>query len=246
MSKLTNNEVIKLVNMTLDPIMKNEGFSRSGRIYYKKVNDLIFILQTSAVGHYFSEITGWPSHSFGINCGVWCDGISEYIFNLPKRRDKNGTLIPDYPVCEGIDEINRKAEHPYRFLGLKYGANKVERKRNDIWIMPDNVLKQKQFLNELVEQVKINFLDNYKKYTNYIELEHLLVGKRHDYNIEAGYSDDMVFDGKTCIGNFNYYLQYAILFYKKYGPKEKYLKYLKRYEEWCSARGEKVKDCYYT
>ena len=41
MSKLTNNEVIKLVNMTLDPIMKNEGFSRSGRIYYKKVNNEI-------------------------------------------------------------------------------------------------------------------------------------------------------------------------------------------------------------
>lgn len=53
MNDMTNNDVTKVINKTLDPIMKKEGFRRKGRTYYKKCDDLIFVLERKRFGLIF-------------------------------------------------------------------------------------------------------------------------------------------------------------------------------------------------
>lgn len=89
MSELTNSEVQKLIHKTLDPIMKAEGFSRTGRTYCKEIDGLVFILTTAASSSYFSAVTGWPSHAFSVFDGIWIDEYAPAFWDaIPKRRTK--------------------------------------------------------------------------------------------------------------------------------------------------------------
>ena len=97
---LENKDIVKRIHRTLDPLMKGEGFARSGRTYYKQAGDLIFVLSTVAVGAYFSSVTGWPSHAFSVWDGVWVEGISPAIIGkYPKKQDKRGVYIPEPHTC---------------------------------------------------------------------------------------------------------------------------------------------------
>lgn len=251
MNDMTNNDVIKLINKTLDPIMKKEGFRRKGRKYYKKCDDIIFVLETKAVGPYFSSVTNWPSHAFSIWDGIWVDGINPgYYGKYPKKIDKDGIYIPEAHTCFHITGdnygINRREEYPYLEKAIRYGVEiEAEQKRRDIWVMPYDSSEQLYFLKELTEQVRKKFLDCYLKYTDTKQLHKLILDGRMAFNLDHGYKEGMDFCADSYVGNFKGYLQYAVLFYQRYGDKEQYTYYLRRLEEWAKVHEKNISTCYY-
>ena len=253
MSELTNSEVQKLIHKTLDPVMKKEGFKRKGRTYYKKCNDIIFVLHTNAAGAYFSSVTNWPSHAFSVWDGIWVDGITPgYIKRYPKKSDKDGIYIPEAHTCIHItgDDlkygINRREQHPYSEKAIQYGVDsEPERQRRDIWVIPDDKDEQLNLLQELIEQIQTNFLKCYMNYTDIEQLKKLILDRRLSFNRNKGYEDGMDFRSDSFVGNFQGYLDYAVLFHQRYGSDEQYAYYLKRLEEWSKIHKKKIHPCYY-
>lgn len=253
MSGLTNSEVQKLIHKTLDPIMKAEGFSRTGRTYCKEMDGFVFILTTAASSSHFSTVTGWPSHAFSVYEGIWIDGICPGILGrYPKKKDKNGIYIPEAFNCIHITQdglkygIKRVAEHPYLETAQEYGiTNKGEINRRDLWIMPDDAETQTAFLAELKQQVIDSFLCRYQEYMDISKLEQLILDGPRKVNAEKGFADDQPFSKGNLAGNFQNYLDYAVLFHQRYGPEDKYLFYLNRMEQWAKLHKRKVPACYY-
>lgn len=253
MSGLTNNEVQKLIHKTLDPIMKAEGFLRTGRTYYKEMDGLVFILTTAASSSYFCSVTGWPTHAFSVYDGIWIDGICPGILGrYPKKKDKEGIYIPEAFNCIHITQngmgysIKRIAEHPYSDTAQTYGVtNKAEINRRDLWVMPDDAEAQAAFLAELKQQVIECFLCRYREYMDISKLEHLILDGPRKLNTEKGFADDQPFSKDNLAGNFQNYLSYAVLFHQRYGPEDKYLFYLTRMEQWAGLHRRKIPACYY-
>lgn len=252
---MTNALAQKLIHKTLGPMMKREGFLRKGRAYYKQMGDLIFILKTEAVGAYFSSVSNWPSHAFAVYDGIWIDGISPGVLGrYPKRTDGGGCYIPEGWNCVHINHkgdplrygIRRQAEHPYLESAARYGVTSLpEQKRNDLWVMPEEPEEQAALLRELAEQVQRLFLDRYQQYLAPEQLKTLVVDLPYAFNVRRGYVEGAPFAKGKLLGNMAHYLNYATLFYQKYGPEEQYRYFLGRYEEWAAARGETVAGCYY-
>lgn len=253
MCELSNRDVQTLIHKTLDPLMKKNGFRRKGRTYYKKLEDMIFVLQTGAVGAYFSSVTNWPSHAFSVWDGIWVDGISPgYLNKYPSKSDAAGIYIPQANTCFHMTGdvcrygINRRELSPYWSAAQRYGVEReAERKRSDLWVMPDSPKEQTSFLQELVDQVQTSFLDCYMQYLVPDNLKKLVLDGPLRYNQNRGYKDGMVFRADSSVGNLRRYLQLAVLFHQKYGAEEEYLHYLKMYEEWAKVHKVKIEDCYY-
>lgn len=253
MSELTNSYVQRLIHKVLDPIMKPEGFHRTGRTYHKHIGAQMFILTTAASSAYFCSVTGWPSHAFSVYEGIWIDGICPgFLGRYPKKKDKNGAYIPEAFNCIHITQdglhygIKRIAEHPYRENALAYGiTNKAEINRRDLWIMPDDAEAQTDFLTELKQQVIDCFLCRYQEYTDQSKLEHLILDGPRQANTEEGFADNQPLSKDKLAGNFHHYLDYAVLFHQRFGPEEKYRFYLDRMEQWARLHKRKIPACYY-
>lgn len=253
METTTNAAVQKLIHKTLDPLMKQEGFKRKGRTYYKKVGDIIFVLQTSAVGAYFSAVTNWPPHAFSVWDGVWVDGITPgYIKRYPQKCDRKGVFIPEACTCAHItgDDLKygicRREEHPYWETAPDWGVkSEAERLRRDIWVMPEDRDARPAFLQELAAQVQTGFLSCYMKCTEAEYLKKVLLERRLHYNRSRGYEEGMPFRPDSYAGNFQGYLEYAVLFYQRYGPEKDYLYYLNRLEDWAKLHKKKIPSNYY-
>lgn len=256
MGAITNQYVQKKIHKKIDPMMKEEGFSRYGRTYYKKDKDLIFVLATEAVGAHFSTVSGWPSYAFSVYEGIWVDGICPAILKrYPKKKDRNGVYIPEAFNCFHITGlpgkplsygISRIQESPNAQIAKELGIkNQAEWKRRDLWLMPANEIEQEAFLDELNQQVQELFLGRYNEYTDIGKLEELILNGPRKYNEEKGVTDETPFTKGTTGGNLQHYLEYAVLFYQKFGPEEKYRFYLKRLEEWGKATRNKISSCYY-
>jgi len=253
MEEVTNAIVQKLVHKALDPVMKKEGFKRKNRTYYKKSDEMIFVLTTKAVGAYFSSVTHWPSHAFSVFDGVWIDGITPGKVNgYPTKTDKEGTYIPEFYTClhlSGDDlayAIHRKEQHPYLESAARYGVNsEAEKKRNNLWVMPDDTKEQQLFLQELQEQIQTCFLDECRKCGDIDFLKKLVLDKRLEYNRNRGYEDGMAFSAKSFVGNFQGYLEYAVLFHQRYGSEEEYRYYLQKFEEWSALHNRSINSCCY-
>lgn len=256
MGELTNKEVQKLIHQTLDPIMRPEGFRRSGRTYYKQLGDVLFVLNTSALGAHFSSITNWPAYAFSVDDGIWIDGISPGVLNrYPKKKDRDGTYIPKafntfHINCDPDNSLKygiyRLEAQPYTEIAPLFGiTNPAEMNRRDIWVMPDVPASQAAFLEELKQQIEGKFLNCYREYTDLKKLESLILDGPRQANVEKGFDDNTPITRDHCGGNFHHYLDYAVLFHQRYGPEEKYLFYLNRMEAWAKVNNRKIPACYY-
>lgn len=238
--QITNSYIVRILNKSLDPLMTAHGFMRKGRVYYKQSGDILFLLGTKAVGSYFAAVTGFPSHAFSLIEGFWIDGVDYW--DVKVNLTKPNIILPDldienicFHVQSNIDgSINRKLPHPYRnerHNGLQ-GLSENEAERNDLWVMPENETELPEFIEEMHSQIHACFLDKYEELLSLDKLEEYTIGRLHQYNIERGFTDDMPFEEGVFGGNYKHYLNYAVLFYKKYGPIEKYQKLSARLNEW--------------
>lgn len=234
---LTNSNIIRILNKSLDPLMRTHGFMRKGRVYYKRSGDILFLLGSQAVGSYFADVTGLSSHSFSLVEGFWIDGVdywkSKVNLTTPKIVLPNVFIMNSCFHVQDNDDgcIHRKQIHPYPDV-----------ERNDLWIMPENDAERSEFIEEMQDQIQICFLGEYEKLLKFDILEEYSIGRLHQYNIHRGYTDDRPFERGVYGGNLKNYLDYAVLFYKKYGPVEKYEKLSTRLNEWCIANNESIRD----
>ena len=238
--QITNNIVIRILNKSLDPLMKAYGFMRKGRVYYKLSGDVLFLLGTKAVGSYFAAVTHFPSHAFTLTEGFWINGVDYW--NVKVNLTNPNIILPDLSVmnyCFHVQNnrsgtIHRKQQHPYRNAEhndlQRLSENEAE--RNDLWILPEDEAEWPEFLEEMHSQIHACFLDKHEDLLRLDKLEEYSIERLHQYNIDCGFTDDKPFEPGVYGGNFNHYLDYAVLFYKKYGSIEKYQKLSARLNEW--------------
>ena len=225
---LTNSDIIRILNKSLDPMMKIHGFVRKGRVYYKQSGDILFLLGTKAVGNYFAAVTGFPSHAFTLAEGFWIEGVDYWNSKVNLTAPK--IILPDvfsvnlcFPIQDNADgNIHRKQLHPY-----------PNEDRNDLWIMPEDETEQSDFLEEMQDQIQSCFLKKHEELLSLDKLEEYSIDRLHQYNLQRGYTDDKEFERGDYGGNLLNYLDYAVLFYKKYGFTEKYEKLSARLNDWC-------------
>ena len=238
---MDNKYVISILNDVLEPIMKAHGFKRKGRIYYKEKNDIVFLLGTQGVGNYFAQVTGFPSCTFRLMEGFWIQNVDYW--NARVNLCSPNIQLPDVFSMNAVFHFNdksdgcilRKVQSPYQYLNLN---NPVEMERMDLWLIPDKDEEQGPVLDELREQVTDCFLSKYEMIVNNSrKLEECTIGKLRQYNIERGYDENKPFVHGSYLGNYRHYLNYAVLFYKKYGPVELYNKYYTLLSEWREVSG---------
>lgn len=79
--------------------------------------------------------------------------------------------------------IYRSAEQPNLNIAEKYAiTNPAERKRRDLWIMPEDIKQQEEFLEELKQQVLDCFLNRYQEYTDIGKLKQLILEEPRQVN----------------------------------------------------------------
>lgn len=242
---MDNNSAKKLVHKALDPVMRANGFSRVDRTYYKRHNELIFVMQTHAVGNFFSSVTGWPSHSFNLLCGVWVEYISPYVKweetapHFPKKKDKTGEYVPNARLleCEKMNDFERTSENAIAGLGEKLGVSQLEASRKDLWIITDDEKENADALSELLN-VSLTFIEKCKCLENQIVLKSFLLDEKREQCLPKFFENDKIISFNTEDKHFlllKPYLQYATLYYKRHGAKGKFSLMLIEYEKWVEA-----------
>ena len=237
---MENKEVIRILNSFLNPLLKAHGFKRKGRVYYKVMNDIVFMLGTKAVGSYFAQVTGFPSCAFSLVEGFWVSSVDYW--NAQVNLVPPNIQLPDvfstnavFHINDNYGNIMRKVSSPYLSLNLD---NPKEMERRNLWLIPNNEEGQNAVLNEMKQQIMDCFLDKYEIIAkDYSILEEYTIGRLRQYNIERGYEESKSFVRGSYFGNYCHYFDYAILFYKKYGPVELYNKYFSLLNEWHKVSG---------
>jgi hypothetical protein len=126
-------EINKVIRRILSPALRETGFmhvqTRNNWAWY---DDVIWVLNIRAVGHYFSRVTGWPPMSV---C-VWI-GTFYTFFPLVSeiKHDRQGRLLPAEWLCQMRGHLSCTLDQ----ADLKERLTTwPEKKRNDIWgIEPD-------------------------------------------------------------------------------------------------------------
>jgi hypothetical protein len=236
---MENKVVTSILNGVLGSVMKSHGFKRKDRVYYKETNGIVFLLGTQAVGNYFAQVTGFPSHTFSLVEGFWIPEIDYR--NTQVNPVSSDIQLPDIFATNTVFHINdrsdghilRKAPKPYLYLHLN---NPAEMERTDLWLLPDDDEEQCMLLDELRQQVTDCFLDKYEMIANdRSKLKEYTIDKLRQYNIERGYDENKPFVSDSYCGNYRHYLDYAVLFYKKFGPAELYNQYAALLNKWQNA-----------
>jgi hypothetical protein len=168
-------EVNKIIRKTLSPVLKENGFTKvNTRHNWTWIDNSIWVMDITAVGRYFSDVTGWPPMSIHVDLGIYYDFIPANDKYL--KMDGQGKVLPKTHQCHLQGEL-------YSTLNqLKYMSNlsnPAEQKRKDLWwIEPDG-----SNIEEVIENVKQSFLtDGIDWFRKHTEIEHafLEIEKEHD------------------------------------------------------------------
>gem|GEM_PF-4347794 len=227
---IDNAQVIKMIKKTLDPILKSDGFDTvRGRYWYKYDGDFIFLLGTEAMTPWFSYVTKYPTHSFSVWYGIWIDYIDRPHYDYFKKlygkplcpTGKNGELFPKYYDCKTTSSfltkpaLNRTISQK-DILRSFPKISVIEKARRDIWLC-GNDDQIEVMLENLKDVVHAEFLCQYPKYKSVDYLRALV--EEHSGNVGK--------NGGPIPNN----IEYSTLFYRRWGPCDKYIKYLTMYEQ---------------
>jgi hypothetical protein len=169
-------EINKVIRKLLSPTLKENGFSKvNTRNNWGWHGDCIWVLNLTAVGKYFSDVTRWPSMSIHVNIGIYYD------FVPPREDDKiklgsKGEILPKYYDCHLQKELYCNLDQSKYTKRL---PNPAERERNDIWwIQPDG-----SNINKVLEDIRESFLNDgltwLRKYTD-VRTAFSEIEKEHD------------------------------------------------------------------
>lgn len=164
-------EINKIIRKKLSPVLKESGFTKvNTRHNWAWIGNSIWVLDITAVGKYFSDVTGWPPMSIHVELGIYYDfipAIDKYL-----KIDGQGKFLPKAHQCHLQYELFSNLDQSEYLSSLD---NPVEQTRKDLWwIEPDgsNVEKvvediKQSFLNEGYDWLK----ENTKIESAFIEIE---------------------------------------------------------------------------
>ena len=145
-----SSEINKMIRKNLSPVLKESGFAKvSTRHNWAWMADCIWVLEITAVGKYFSDVTEWPSMSIHVDLGIYYNfiPINEDGINV----EKNGSLSPRSHQCHLQHQLLSRLDQDMYMPTL---SNAAERKRKDLWWIEPNGSN----LEEVIEDVKQTFL----------------------------------------------------------------------------------------
>lgn len=156
-------EINKVIRKSLSPILKENGFNKvNTRDNWRWIDQCIWVLKTSTVGNYFSDVSGWPPMSIHVDLGIY------YVF-IPSeeeiKKGTNGELLPKEYQCHLREELNCNLDQSNY---IRHLDNPAERNRSDMWwVEPDG-----SNIEEVMDDIGKSFTeDGLNWYINNTDLE---------------------------------------------------------------------------
>lgn len=145
-----SSEINKMIRKNLSPMLKESGFTKvNTRHNLAWLDDCIWVLDITAVGKYFSDVTGWPAMSIHVNLGIYYNFIP--LIDDAIKVHENKTISPKSHQCHLQHELLSTLDQD-RYISSLFNA--AEQKRKDLWwIEPDG-----SNLEEVIENVRQSFL----------------------------------------------------------------------------------------
>ena len=145
-------EINKLIRKILSPTLKENGFDRvNTRHNWGWKDHCIWVLDITAVGKYFSDVTGWSPMSVYVELGIYYDFVPPKYGEI--KIGTKGELLPKPHQCQLQNQLYCSLEQSNY---TKLFDNPAERDRNDIWwIQPDG-----SNIEEVINNIKQDFLIN--------------------------------------------------------------------------------------
>ncbi|ALS74117.1 hypothetical protein AUC31_02085 [Planococcus rifietoensis] len=145
-----SSEINKMIRKKLTPVLKGSGFTKvNTRHNFSWLDDCIWVLDITAVGKYFSDVTGWPAMSIHVNLGIYYNFIPSIDDSI--EVEENGKFSPKSHQCHLQLELLSTLDQDRYISSL---SNAAEQKRKDLWwIEPDG-----SNLEEVIENVRQSFL----------------------------------------------------------------------------------------
>ena len=114
------------------PILRAGGFERvDARSGWRWIDEVVWVVKIRAVGHYFSEVTGWPPGSIGVSLGV----MYSFMPHGETKVDQEGRMLPEEHACNLRSSLVCELDQKDLLRRLQ---NPAERKRRDLWwVDPD-------------------------------------------------------------------------------------------------------------
>ncbi len=157
-------DINKIIRKTLSPTLKETGFNKvNTRHNWAWIDQCIWVMDITAVGKYFSDVTGWSPMSIHVVLGIYYDFIPPEDDDI--KVGTNGELFPKYLQCHLQKNLHCNIDQSKYINHIDHRA---EKERNDIWwIEPDG-----SNLIEVINDVKTSFLnDGLKWLRNNTDLE---------------------------------------------------------------------------
>lgn len=173
-------EVNKVIREILSPVLKVNGFSKvNTRNNWAWIDHSIWVLNITAVGKYFSDVTGWPPMSIHVDLGMYYNFIP--MNNDRIKIDEGARLFPKSHQCHLQGELHSTLDQTQYMSSL---SNPAEQKRKDLWwIEPDG-----SNIEEVIKNVKQSFLtDGIDWFRKNTDLEHAFLEIEKDHDCLAKY-----------------------------------------------------------
>ncbi|OGX79083.1 hypothetical protein A6395_08790 [Exiguobacterium sp. SH31] len=132
--RIGSAEINKVIREHLSPALREQGFQKVNTRHNWKFNEHnIWVIDVTAVGSYFSDVTGWPSMSVFVECGIYYPFLNTGDFDV--KIGKKGESLPRVHHCYLRLSLDSTLDQSAYTQTLK---NQAERSRKDLWwIEPD-------------------------------------------------------------------------------------------------------------
>jgi len=164
-------EINKVIRKFLSPVLKGNGFEKvNTRHNWGWKDHCIWVLDITAVGKYFSDVTGWSPMSVYVELGIYYDFVSPKDGEI--KIGTKGELLPKSHQCQLQRQLYCSLDQSKYTKDID---NPAEKERNDIWwIQPDG-----SNIEEVISDIKQDFITNGLKWlkkntdleTAFIEIE---------------------------------------------------------------------------
>ena len=137
-------EVNKVIRKVISPVLRENGFSKvNTRNNWGYSGDSVKVFKIRSVGNYFSDVTGWPPMSVGVEIGIYYKFIPD---DYPPKTDNKGNYLPQEYHCHL--RSNLEIQHDQSKYA-KVLDHDLERQRKDIWWIEPNGGNIEQAVNDI-------------------------------------------------------------------------------------------------
>ena len=122
-------EINKVIRKILTPTLKGNGFNKvNTRHNWAWIDHCIWVLDITAVGKYFSDVTGWSPMSIHVELGIYYDFVPPE--NCDIKTGTEGKLLPKAHQSQLRKELYCNIDQA---IYTNHFDNPAEIDRKDIW-----------------------------------------------------------------------------------------------------------------